>query len=908
VKADDIKREYDRARLSDLAKREGLDTAPGRIQCPKRCCEERRGCSVGDTGNGAMFHCKRCGFGGSAIDLVMATRNFNEREAVDFLAAQIGKLPPPAPPKPDVDVLKLWRSFAATDEAGVEYLKTRGLERAVEQGLVRFNVGGLGHTPRCKKMCVECWLDEKANQGMRVAVPLWGVDGGIASFQLRSITPGVESRMAKMSLAGVTYPQGGVAFGETHKAKDAGRVFLAEGMADTLALLVAGVRAIGAPGTESLKNLPGFLGDVAGRVVILCPQNDADRIAKRNAERQAKGEKVHDVLSSEAAFRAIADVLHIAGATVLTFDTPATHKDPADYLKYMGRDQFRAALDAVQPVGIGQLELPTSAGGGAAPKLSVVPMPGASPLPVIINRPNEESVTVEDSIRVLRGDETLYQRGGKIVHILRDGNNPPRIRDLPRDVLRTRMSAVARHMKLRKKDNIPIPDAPMDPVVRSIYSRGDWGLRPLDALVECPVLRPDGTILDSPGYDADTRLVFEPSGTFLPVAANPAPADVAQAVSYLTDEAVGDFPFETSRHLAAWVAGLLSPLARPAIDGPVPLFLVDGNTAGAGKGKLIDLVAITVTGREASRTGSTGNDEEWRKRIATLALAGPALVLLDNATGWLGSQQLDMALTGTAIADRALGGLDLANAPLRAVWYATGNNVQLKGDLFRRTVHVRLESKVERPEERTDFKHPRLMAWAKSERPRLLQAGLTILRGYIAAGRPDQRLKAWGSFEEWSALIRGAVVWAGLPDPFEAREGLAVAADSDSQLLRRLISAWEAELGVEPYSIREVCRAFETETEGARMTKSVPKHGPLYDVFVEIRPPIGGSFDARNIGNAFRKFKGRVVDGKRLECNQDRNGIAKWTVAGAGSAGSAGCLSGATDQKISDPSPSNSYV
>jgi hypothetical protein len=382
LKADDIKREYDRARLSDLAKREGLETAPGRIQCPKRCCEERRGCSIGETGNGAMFHCKRCGFGGSAIDLVMATRNFNEREATDYLAGQLGTLPPPAPPKPAVDVKAIWRSLSATDENGLEYLKTRALERSAEMGLVRFNVGGLGHSPRCKKACASCWLDDKASQGMRIAVGLYGLDGAIASFQLRSIAPGVESRMAKMSLAGVTYPTGGVAFGDVHKARDPGRLFLAEGMADTLALQVAGVRAIGAPGTESLKYLPGFLGDVAGRVFILCPQNDAERIAKRNAERQARGEKVHDVLSSEAAFRALGDTLHIGGATVLTLTTPGEHKDPADWLKYMGRDVFRAALDAVQPVDeeVEQLPLP-GGGGGAAPNLSLLPVPGAARYP-----------------------------------------------------------------------------------------------------------------------------------------------------------------------------------------------------------------------------------------------------------------------------------------------------------------------------------------------------------------------------------------------------------------------------------------------------------------------------------------------------------------------------------------------
>jgi hypothetical protein len=357
----------------------------------------------------------------------------------------------------------------------------------------------------------------------------------------------------------------------------------------------------------------------------------------------------------------------------------------------------------------------------------------------------------------------------------------------------------------------------MDTTVRSVHALGNWeGIRALNGITECPVLRPDGSILDVAGYDRDTKLIFEPSTQFLPVSPNPSRAEVANAITFLTDEVVGDFPFEKDSHRSAWIAGFLSPLARPAIGGPVPLFLTDSNTRGSGKSKLCDLTSIAVTGREMERTPVAGNDEEWRKRIAAVALAGFPMVLLDNVAGWLGSQILDMALTGTAFTDRALGGLDMASAPLRAVWYASGNNVQLRGDLFRRTLHVRLESAHARPEERTDFLHPDLLVWAKRERAKLLHAGLTVLRGYISASRPDQRLKNYGSFEEWSALVRGAIVWAGLPDPYETREALADSADTDAQLLKRLVVAWEEEFGVEPFSIREVCRAFENENEGAR--------------------------------------------------------------------------------------------
>lgn len=50
-------------------------------------------------------------------------------------------------------------------------------------------------------------------------------------------------------------------------------------------------------------------------------------------------------------------------------------------------------------------------------------------------------------------------------------------------------------------------------------------------------------------------------------------------------------------------------------------------------------------------------------------------------------------------------------------------------------------------------------------------------------GRPDDsaRLPPWGSYEPWSDLIRGAIVWAGMPDPRGACEQLHTA-NADERL------------------------------------------------------------------------------------------------------------------------------
>jgi putative DNA primase/helicase len=47
-------------------------------------------------------------------------------------------------------------------------------------------------------------------------------------------------------------------------------------------------------------------------------------------------------------------------------------------------------------------------------------------------------------------------------------------------------------------------------VVRDLAALASWGFPILEALVEIPVLRPNGTVLDIPGYDPPTRLYYIP--------------------------------------------------------------------------------------------------------------------------------------------------------------------------------------------------------------------------------------------------------------------------------------------------------------------------------------------------------------------------------------------------------------
>src|SRR5262249_52760466 len=181
-----------------------------------------------------------------------------------------------------------------------------------------------------------------------------------------------------------------------------------------------------------------------------------------------------------------------------------------------------------------------------------------------------------------------------------------------------------------------------------------------------------------------------------------------------------DFPFADDVHKAVWLAALLTGFAMEAVDGPKPLFLFGASAAGSGKTLLASLIGLILTGRDLAASGLSDNDEEVRKDITSILLAGDRVILFDNASGSFGCKSLDSVLTKTTWEDRILGKSERTpSLPNKTLWLATGNNLRLVGDTHRRVIPCRLEPACERPEERTGFRIPDLVGHVRRSQPRL---------------------------------------------------------------------------------------------------------------------------------------------------------------------------------------------
>ena len=369
----------------------------------------------------------------------------------------------------------------------------------------------------------------------------------------------------------------------------------------------------------------------------------------------------------------------------------------------------------------------------------------------------DEHTVNNQAVVALAKDTGVFQRGGMLVRIVHGAERTdgidrsagsPTVSPLPEAVLRERLTACTRFVQMIKRGDTIVETAAHPPgwCVKAIVKRGEWdGIRPLTAVVPSPVLRADGTVLHSVGYDDKSGLYCaDQAGVNVPE--HPTQDEAVRAAKLLLD-VVCDFPFSKPVHRSAWLAFVLTPLARHAFRGPAPLFLKDANVRGSGKTLLCELGSIIAYGRDIARMSNPNDDDECRKRITALAIAGDPLVLIDNIVGRLGCASLDAALTATVWKDRVLGMSAMVELPLCVTWCASGNNVMLAADTTRRTLHIRLESPMENREERTGFKYPNVTEHAHRNRSGLLSAALTILRGYCCAGRPRHGLTAWGTFE-----------------------------------------------------------------------------------------------------------------------------------------------------------------
>ena len=434
----------------------------------------------------------------------------------------------------------------------------------------------------------------------------------------------------------------------------------------------------------------------------------------------------------------------------------------------------------------------------------------------------------------------VFRFAGQPTWVVPDDEGRPVATAITEERLRHMLARLAHWKKLNGKGELVAAPPPIA-VVKSVLATPDPALPVLVGIVNTPVFGRGGTLLTTPGYHPDARLLYAPTPGFAvpTIPAKPSTAEVAAARDLLCEDLLGDFPFVGPAEIAHVIALLLLGFLRGMIDGPTPLHLIEKPSPGSGATLMVDAVATILTGSGASVMTEGRDDDEWRKRVTAKLRQIPAIVLIDNLRAKLDSSAVAAALTAPFWEDRILGASEMARLPIRCLWIATGNNPEFSNEMARRLLRIRLDPHEERPWQRTGFRHPDLMTWVRANRPRLVAACLTLCQAWIAAGKP-RGARTIGSFENWAHVVGGVLEVAGIPGFLGNLDEMMEASDSEGAGWSAFIAAWWDRFG--------------TAEVGA---------ADLFDValFCDPAPPITGHTDRAqktSFGIARKKMRDRM--------------------------------------------------
>jgi hypothetical protein len=630
-----------------------------------------------------------------------------------------------------------------------------------------------------------------------------------------------------------------------------GRLGLCEGLETGLAVMTA-VPELAVWATLSTSHLEQVVVPLEAREILILADHDASGAGIRAAE-------------------AISAKLRTEGRKVAICLPPEPDSDFNDLLISEGR----AAVASMVQAAVGTLAEASSPEpdiGRHLPHGFALPSP---PLPRHRSDDGDLSRSCNRAwslILASNREPWLFRTGGLLSWVVPDDRSQLVAAPVTDERLRYMLARLAVWQKTNRNGEL-VPAHPPTGLVKSLLATPDPALPVLAGIVNTPVFGSDGTLLTTPGYHPEARLLYHPTPGFsLPaIPEHPSAEETEGARTLLLDDLLGDFPFVSDAERAHALALLLLGFLRAMVDGPTPLHVIEKPTPGTGATLMVDAMATVLTGLGASVMTEGRDDEEWRKRLTAKLRQIPSLVLIDNLRHPLDSAAVAAALTAPHWEDRILGASEMTRLPIRCVWIATGNNPEFSNEMARRIVRIRLDAHVDQPWRRESFRHPDLMSWVRANRGRLVAACLCLIRAWIAAGRPNGG-RVIGSYENWSRVMGGVLEVADVQGFLGNLDEMLAAADGEGAVWRGFVGAWWDRFG--------------TAEVGT---------GDLFDVAMTCEPPLplgsGGDRSQRTrLGKALGRLRDRVFAiasrNLRVDGQGTYQGAKRWKliVEGAASA------------------------
>lgn len=499
----------------------------------------------------------------------------------------------------------------------------------------------------------------------------------------------------------------------------------------------------------------------------------------------------------------------------------------------------------------------------------------------------------------------MFLRGPSIVHTPREGEDgyvelsdhdgdvdgPAQVRPVLSSTLASRVQYLYRCFRMSKEGKTSPAMFPTS-AARVACDVPDMlpNLRMLRGVVHSPIIRRDGTILTTPGYDSASKLLYLPEpGLDVPdVPERPTPAQVAAAVALL-DEMTGDFDFLTEHDRANYYGLLVTPLLRVLVPPPYKLGGIGAPQPGSGKTLLANILRIVHGG--VFRSEMPGDDTELGKQItAILTVTTGPVVHFDNVAGVLRSSKLAGLLTSRQWDDRPLGVTEWTSHVNDRLWIVTGNNLSLGGDLPRRALWVTIDPAIPDPHLRTVFKIPNLEEWARQRRSALLHALLTLVRAWVAQGMPTTP-RGGDGYARWIEAVDGILTVAGVSGTFAHSDSARQTIGTDDEEWHEFLAAVFRVFGDQPWTVRDMLDKVDVSTSVPTEVWAIDHPIPLEALPADLadkalRSASGVRGIARSLGMWLRNRDGRWAQRLTVRsAGKDRKDAGLWRVEEAKSAG-----------------------
>ena len=291
-----------------------------------------------------------------------------------------------------------------------------------------------------------------------------------------------------------------------------------------------------------------------------------------------------------------------------------------------------------------------------------------------------------------------------------------------------------------------------------------------------------------------------------------------------------DFPFEDESDFENAIGFALTLIVRQGlkVGEPVPLFDVTAAREGVGKSLLACTLCSAVMGYNMATDDLSSNREEIEKAVGGILLAGREAVVFDNVDT---DKPLDSGLLASIITQpkrsiRPLGTSQMAVIENCATFCCTGSNVEVKPELAKRMVAIRLADPGI-PEKDRKVTIEGIQDYVLKHRGQYLSALVRMVQRWLDAGKPEgvntHRMR------QWSRVVRGIMLANGFGGSFlENSDAVMLSASPEFTIWNNAFKEIVSQLGdrsVEGWTLKDVFQILSFEKEVYAHEKDIDGNG-----------------------------------------------------------------------------------